>query len=351
MHRIIISTRSGWWLALAGFFCVFGALPAGAQTRPDLSQYPAASISSRELKAPFYLPDTQKGYYRGTRFDWSGLISKVEWRGHSFFCEFREQQHDPLNHDDICGTAEEFGMTTLPPGFAEAHAGDPFVKIGIGVLERGADPDYAFWKKYRIVRPGAWNITRKSSRVAFAQSLRGPGDWAYAYTKSIRLDDKTHSLTITRRLKNTGAKRLHTDHYGHNFLKIDDLPAGPDYVLEFPFQPRFSEDSKPEGCVEIRNHSLVFLKEVPPDKSVWVRLEGFEGRADNQIRLVNRRSGAAMTIVTDQPPLRMVFYSSGGVLAPEPFVQLDLAPGETKEWKTTYRFEETARTNGTNPPP
>jgi hypothetical protein len=329
-------------LALAGIICSFGVVLAGAQTRPDLSQYPAATLSSKELRASFYLPDSEKGYYRGTRFDWSGLISKVEWRGHSFFCEFREQQHDPLNHDDICGTAEEFGMTSTPLGFSDARAGDPFVKIGIGILERSSDPDYAFWQKYPVVRAGGWNITRKSSRVDFAQALQGPGRWGYAYTKSIRLDDKTHTLTITRRLKNTGTDRLQTDHYGHNFLKIDDVPAGPDYVLEFPFQPRFGEGSKPEGCVEIRNKSLVFLKEVPPDKSVWVRLEGFDGRQDNQIRLVNRRSGAAMTIITDQPPLRMVFYSSGGVLAPEPFVKMDLDPGQTKEWKTIYRFEDTA---------
>ena len=46
-----------------------------------------------------------------------------------------------------------------------------------------------------------------------------------------------------------------------------------------------------------------------------------------------------MTIITDQPLLRLVFYSSRGVLAPEPFVKIDLAPGETKTWETTYRFE------------
>src|SRR3974390_1385130 len=81
------------WLALL-------STVAAAQPTPDLSQFPAANLRSKELEASFYLPDAQKGYYRGTRFDWSGLISRVEYLGHSFFCEFREQQHDPLNHDD-----------------------------------------------------------------------------------------------------------------------------------------------------------------------------------------------------------------------------------------------------------
>lgn len=309
-----------------------------AQTKPDLSRYPAGELSTKHLKTSFYLPDAQHGYYRGTRFDWSGLVSRLDYSGHSFFCEFREDHHDPLNHDDICGTAEEFSMTTLPPGFREGPAGDPFLKIGIGVLQRAEDPDYAFWKKYTILQPGGWNIARKSDRIDFTQKLNSPNGSAYEYSKVIRLDDKDHAMTITRRLKNTGSKRIGADHYGHNFLKIDAVPAGPDYVMEFPFQPRFGEGSKPEGCVEIKDKSLVFLKEVPADKSVWVRLEGFSKREDSQMRIINHRTGAEMAILTDQPLIRLVFYSSGGVLAPEPFVKLDLAPGESKTWTTTYRF-------------
>jgi len=309
-----------------------------AQTKPDLSQYPASTLSSKQVRATLYLPDPQRGYYRGTRFDWSGLVSRVDCAGHNFFCEFRDQQHDPLNHDDICGTAEEFSMTTLPPGFGQAGPGDPLVKIGIGVLQRADDPAYAIWKKYTILQPGGWNITKKSDRIEFTQTLSSRNGWAYDYSKVIRLDDKDHAMIITRHLKNTGAKRIETDHYGHNFLKIDGVPAGPDYVIEFPFQPRFGEGSKPEGCVEIRDKSLVFLKEVPADKSVWVRLEGFAKPEDSQMRTINRRTRAEMTILTDQPLVRLVFYSSGGVLAPEPFVKLDLAPGESKTWTTTYRF-------------
>jgi hypothetical protein len=82
---------------------------------------------------------------------------------------------------------------------------------------------------------------------------------------------------------------------------------------------------------------------VPADKSVWVRLEGFAKRDDSQMRIINHRTGAEMTILTDQPLLRLVFYSSGGVLAPEPFVKLDIAPGESMTWTTTYRFAVAAR--------
>ncbi len=90
--------------------------------------YPETVLTNRVLKTTLYLPDPEKGYYRGTRFDWSGLVSRVEFGSHSFFCEFK-QQHDPLNHDDICGTAEEFGIESAP-SYAEAQAGEAFIKIG-----------------------------------------------------------------------------------------------------------------------------------------------------------------------------------------------------------------------------
>jgi hypothetical protein len=61
------------------------------------------------------------------------------------------------------------------------------------------------------------------------------------------------------------------------------------------------------------------------------------------MRIVNRRTGAQITILTDQPLTRLVYYSSDGVLAPEPFVKISLDPGDSRVWTTTYRFAEVAR--------
>ncbi len=306
--------------------------------KPDLSRYPAAELRSKLLKVRLYLPDASGGYYRGTRFDWSGLISRVEFNRHTFFSEFKSE-HDPLNHDDICGTAEEFGMITLPPGFTDAKPGEAFVKIGIGILERPDDSAYTFWKRYKITQPGPWRIRRHPDNIRFSQSLRGPGGWAYEYTKTITLSPDTPTLTIIRQLKNTGAKTIETDHYGHNFLQIDDVPAGRDYVLDFLFRPRFTEDSRTQGLVELDGHSLVFTGQAPPEKAIWVRFEGFDGTIDNQITIRNRRTRGILRMATDRPLTRCVFYSSGGVLAPEPFVKFTIPPGEEREWKTSYSFQ------------
>ncbi len=304
--------------------------------------FPSTILSNRVLKATVYLPDAEKGYYRGTRFDWSGLVSRVDYAGHTFFSEFK-QGHDPLNHDDTCGTSEEFGIESAP-SYAEAKPGEPFIKIGIGVLERPDSSEYSFWKRYKILTPGLWKESFGPGRLEFRQELQGPAGWAYRFDKLLETRAGAPELQIRRTLKNTGTQRIVTDHYDHNFLRIDDLPAGTNYTLEFPFTPHFGKDSKPAGLVTLQGNSLVFTREPARDQAIWVRLDGFSKPEDNRIKVTNHATGASMTITTDKPLSKLVFYSSGGVLCPEAFVNVDLAPGQTLSWNTTYRFETSSRT-------
>ena len=317
------------------FVLLFGL--ASIPLQSTSAAYPEWTIHSPTLKATGYLPDPTNGYYRGTRFDWSGLVSRVDCGGHTFFSEFK-REHDPLNHDDTCGTSEEFGIEAAP-SYAEAKAGDPFIKIGIGVLERADNSDYGFWKRYKILKAGYWRDVIAPDKINFRQRLQGPRGWAYDYTKIVELGGKEPVLKIRRRLNNIGTQTIEADHYDHNFLRIDDVPAGTNYTLEFAFTPAFGKDSKTQDCMEIKDRSLRFTKQPNPDQGIWVRLQGFTRPEDNWIKVVNHATGASMTISTDRPLSKLVFYSSGGVLCPEAFVKVSLRPGQIQEWTTTYRFE------------
>src|SRR4051812_18030485 len=77
-------------------------VPAAAQ-----ENFPQADISSGRIRAKVYLPDPQAGYYRATRFDWSGVVASLAWNGHTFFGQWF-QRHDPKIHDAITGPVEEF---------------------------------------------------------------------------------------------------------------------------------------------------------------------------------------------------------------------------------------------------
>jgi hypothetical protein len=47
--------------------------------------YPHVYLKNEKLRVKVYLPDAQKGFYRGTRFDWAGVLGEVEFAGHKVF--------------------------------------------------------------------------------------------------------------------------------------------------------------------------------------------------------------------------------------------------------------------------
>ena len=76
-------------------------------TQMAAPQFPQAEISSSSIRATVLLPDAKSGYYRGTRFDWSGVISSLKWNGHEYFGQWFDR-YDPKIHDAIAGPVEEF---------------------------------------------------------------------------------------------------------------------------------------------------------------------------------------------------------------------------------------------------
>jgi len=46
--------------------------------------HPKALLTNGKLDALVFLPDAKNGYYRSTRFDWSGVVGCVSLNGHNF---------------------------------------------------------------------------------------------------------------------------------------------------------------------------------------------------------------------------------------------------------------------------
>ncbi len=75
-----------------GFSVILALLVASAATAqqiappdPDAPNAPAVKITNGVVTAILYLPDPERGYYRATRFDWSGVIADLQAGGHSYF--------------------------------------------------------------------------------------------------------------------------------------------------------------------------------------------------------------------------------------------------------------------------
>ena len=91
-------------------FAVLVVEHSSGQTYPG--SYPQAEISNGVLRTTVYLPDAEKGFYRGTRFDWAGVIGSLEYKGHSYYGPFFEK-FNPAVSDVVIGNPVEAGINSV----------------------------------------------------------------------------------------------------------------------------------------------------------------------------------------------------------------------------------------------
>lgn len=301
------------------------------------AEFPEAEISNRAIRAKFYLPDADRGYYRGTRFDWSGVIYSLQYAGHEYFGPWFEL-HDPKGHDGITGPVEEFRTDDAGLGYQEANDGGNFIRIGVGVVRKPVgETKYRQFGTYDIVDPGKWTVQAKSGRIEFLHELAGENGYAYVYRKTVRLVKNKPELVIEHSLRNTGRRRIETSGYDHNFFVMDGQPTGPGFAVRFPFEPRATRDLR--GLAEIRGRDLIYTRELQKGQTVFTEFEGFgKGSRDYDVRIENRKTGAGVRITGDQPLAKIVYWSIRTTLCPEPWIQMRVEPGREKKWKIRYRF-------------
>lgn len=300
-------------------------------------EHPAAHISSNLIDVEVYLPDPENGYYRGTRFDWSGAISSLTYAGHQYFGEWQESE-DPYLHDRITGPVEEYRTAEKGLGYDEAEVGGRFLRIGVGVCEKPEEEDYRWRHTYRVVDPGEWTIRRGANWIEFAQAVQDPGSgYGYRLVKRLTLTPSRPELVVDHTLENIGTKRIETNVYNHNFFVVDSQPTGPDFRVRFPFELTADRDLR--GLAKLDGDSLVYPKAVPQGQSVITLLTGYGSTAaDHAFSIENAKVGAGVRMHTDKPLSKLQYWSPHTTLCPEPFLDLELDPGQADRWTTRYEF-------------
>jgi hypothetical protein len=315
---------------LALVFCL--ALTGGGATA-----FPQAEISNGLIKAKILLPDPERGYYRGSRFDWAGVIEKLTYQGHDFFGQWFEH-YEPTSHDAIMGPVEEFRGDEGALGYNEAKAGGYFVKIGIGILRKPDNEKYQFYRTYPIVSTGKRVVTPEADRVTFRHELNNGEGYAYVYKKTVRLARGKPELVIEHALKNVGRRVIDTTVYNHDFYMIDGQPAGPGYRVAFAFTPRAQEDLK--GLADVQGNQLVYRRELKAEgESVATALTGFGPQPkDNDVIVENTNAQAGVREKGNRPLSSLYFWSIRSTVCPEGYIHMRIEPGKTFSWKITYRF-------------
>ena len=321
---------------------------------------PTATISNGQVRATLQLPDANDGYYRGTRFDWSGAIASLQAGGHEYFGQWFAHW-DPKVHDSITGPVEDYA----PLNYDAARPGETFVKIGIGVLKKADEQPYRFAAPYELLDTGKWSVRKGADFVEYRHQVSDPkSGYGYVYTKTLRLTRGKQQLTIEHVLRNNGAKAIATNVYNHGFFMLDRQPTGPDITVTFPFDVKATRDMT--GLAEVRGRQIVYLAELqenapaappaapaaavapvagtvpagPRRQTASTGVEGFSptDAKDFDITIENHRSGAGVRITGDRPLWKINFWSVRTTVCPEAYVEVKAEPGRETRWKLTYDF-------------
>ncbi|MEO8483769.1 MAG: hypothetical protein ABI634_16280 [Acidobacteriota bacterium] len=384
--------------------------------------YPSHQISNGDLTATVYLPDATRGFYRTTRFDWSGAIASLKYKGHDFYGPwfskitdiydfgYEGPAKDVISADftAMVGPAEEFGAL----GYNDVQPGGLFVKPGIGALRRD-DGTYNHSRPYVIANGGSWAVQTGRNSVQFTHTLTEPSiNFGYVYTKVLRLTPGKPQMIISHVMRNTGAKAIATNVYDHNFTMIDRQATGPGIEITVPWQmtrvagrggpgraagaPGPGAPASPGGAgapaqagaaasvpapgatgpagpgrqgppvdpyaplapgermgtqcgqaqmqtlASPQGTTLVYAKVLEGSECYQTSFSGFGPDAkDYDVRIVNKKQGAGVHITGDRPMTRFGYWSIRTVVAPEPYIDINIEPGQEFTWSYTYDYYTT----------
>jgi len=291
------------------------------------------NITNGLINATLYLPDADTGYYRGVRFDWSGLIASLDYAGHTYIDQWFDN-YNPYTHDAVLGPMQEFESID----FESASVGDPFLKVGVGVLTRIDERNYSIGKYYTPVDLGKWNVKTGKNFVKFTQVLESQIGYSYVYTKTVTLTEGKPELKMTHSLKNTGEKTINTDVYNHNFFIIDNELAGPNIQIVFNFNLE-GEGRGVGEIVDLQENKLVYLQELTKGYVMLEYIYGFGPTPDDyDFRIENLKTKTGIRVQCDQPLSRMKYWSRNTTYCPEPYITVFAEPGKEFTWEYTYNF-------------
>jgi len=96
------------WISI---LCVTASLSAG--------EFPQNEISNGEIRLKIYLPDAKAGFYRATRFDWSGMIDSLVYKGHEYYGSWFQRVDTSVRDFTYDGADIVAGPCTAAVGPAE----------------------------------------------------------------------------------------------------------------------------------------------------------------------------------------------------------------------------------------
>ncbi|EFM11413.1 conserved hypothetical protein [Paenibacillus curdlanolyticus YK9] len=276
----------------------------------------------------------QPGQYAGARFDWTGFVKQVKLTGSGHtFCT--RVSLVPGEEADGGGLCNEFGIGG-PNGYEEAAPGESFLKIGVGALTRLSEAEYDFAEAYPIALSPV-ETEQGGDYIRYRSVSPTVNGYAYTYEKTVTVTGR--EVAIAYRLTNNGVKPITTTEYVHNFIAINSKPIGPDYVLRLPLAFANRDGFEPiDELVKPLQMDGDSMRWEPVTDIFYAQYSPAAEQVPFYWELKDEQTGAGLRESGSDPVAYYALWGNSHVVSPEAFVQVDLAPGETKCWTRSYTF-------------
>ena len=293
------------------------------------------TLKSNRLRVE--LPEPGEAPNNGYRFDYAGFVSDVILDGAMHFCasEPRNLRHPCSGGRGLCN---EYRFDICD----NVKIGEYFPKFGIGLFRKEEEGGYVFYNKYRDVKPFAVNVRSDGNSAVFKTEPMPCQGYAMGTVKTVSVEG--NSLTMIVEAENTGEKEISAEEYCHNFISIDGMAVGSDYLLELPQCPDLGHnrltgrDGRP-GSLRGNGKGITFCEFSAIDTSFSVNTEELGKTAPFTWRMIHRGAGAAVECEEGFVPSKIAIWAIDHMLCPEIFHGFTLKPGEKHKWTRRWKFD------------
>lgn len=292
--------------------------------------WPRAILKNKQLEITVALPDPEKGFYRGTRFEHAGIATSIKFTGTEFTGPFF--LYNNINRIIVAGTAEEFDS---PINYETVKTGEPFLKMGVGLFIKPVGEKYEFPAIYWPVKIFPWTYRINPSSITFKQIVNEKNGIAYEYEKTLRIIGEKPEFRIEHKLTNTGQMPLETSQYCHNFTEIDGRKIGAGYSARYNVPVKMQPQRRKRDDIVLSRDTFFFNR---LDTAFFTKL--FVESPDEYVSatVMDKKTGKGICYSQDFIPERLTFYVDEYTISPEFFFRINLKLGETQTWTRTYSF-------------
>jgi hypothetical protein len=280
------------------------------------------------------------------RFAQVGVVEQVTLHGKHCFCQPEQKLMERATCHGV-GLCSEFVWDELAK---EAAPGEFFPKLGVGLLrQRPEGGAYDMWKHYEVT-PFPASVHIMEHKAVFEQEPIPCMGVAARLTRIVEVC--RNLLTITTTLENTGERSLSLQEYQHNFVAVDDLPVGPGYRLEIPFDGSLEKISESTVRIEdyhtsvpgvIKTDGKVILWKKTMNQTACHKVTGQEKILPCDIyswKMSHDDCEASVSETVQFVPSGLVIWGIEHCMCAEVYGRWDVEPGERQTLVRTWRFED-----------